>query len=207
MTDALVVVDMQEYFCTSRHPFLRFISALVGEAETADYLARLEHTVIPNIALLLDRARRRGDMVVITEFGSPVDGAGLPPWAQRHNEMARGLTGETIYHALTDPAARTITALKPTPSDLTVRRSTSGPLAGTDVRGAMLARGVDHVVVTGVATDVCVTGWTRELADSGFDVSVPSDAVASPVSACHDSALATAIPAFALLTETRALLP
>ena len=198
---------MQEYFCRPGHAFLRFITALGRGEETTNYLDRLDGVVIPNIGKLVDRARDRGDLVVVTEFGSPGrDGSGLPPWAQRHNQMAGDLIGESFYIPLADAAARTITELAPRATDLIVPRSTSGPLAGTDIVARLRASGVERVVVTGVATDVCVMGWTRELADCGFRVSVPVDTCASPLRACHDSALATAIPAFAILTETTALL-
>jgi ureidoacrylate peracid hydrolase len=204
---AVVVVDMQEYFCKPGHAYLRFIAALGGDEETTDYLARLDRTVVTNIRKLVDRARIRSDLVVVTEFGSPgYCGAGLPPWAQRHNLMADDLIGESIYPPNADAAARTIAELAPQPTDLIVPRSTSGPLAGTDVVTRMRAMGVESVVVTGVATDVCVTGWARELSDSGFIVSVPVDACASPLRRCHDLALKMAIPAFAKLTETTALL-
>jgi nicotinamidase-related amidase len=206
--EALVVVDMQEYFCKPGHAFLRFITALGGSEETANYVDRLDRTVIPNIRKLVDRARARGDLVVVTEFGSPCCGgdAELPPWAHRHNQMAGDLIGEPIYLPVADAAARTIIELAPSTTDLILTRSTSGPLAGTDIVARMRAAGVERVVVTGVATDVCVTGWVRELADSGFSVSVPVDACASPLRRCHDSALEMAIPAFAMPTETLALL-
>ena len=199
---------MQEYFCRPGHAFLRFITALGGGQETADYLDRLERVVVPNIGRLVDRARARGNLVVITEFGGPdtADEADLPPWAQRHNGMATDLIGESIYPPVTDAVARTIVELAPQPTDLVLPRSTSGPLAGTDVAARMRAAGVGRVVVTGVATDVCVTGWVRELADSGFTVSLPVDACASPLRRCHETALEMTIPAFAMLTETTALL-
>jgi len=201
------VVDMQEYFCRPEHAFLRFITALGGGEETANYLDRLDGVVVPNIAKLIDRARELGDVVVVTEFGSvDRDGVGLPPWAQRHNQMAHDLIGEAIYLPVAGAAARTIAELAPHATDLVVPRSTSGPLAGTDIVVRLRAVGVERVAVTGVATDVCVTGWVRELADSGFSVSVPVDACASPLRRCHDSALEMAIPAFAMLTETMALL-
>src|ERR1700720_1017083 len=177
---ALVVVDMQEYFCKPGHAFLRFITALGGSEETTNYLDRLDRTVVPNIRKLVDRARTRGDLVLVTEFGSP-GGADLPPWAQRHNQMAGDLIGESIYLPIADAAARTIAELAPHTTDLVVPRSTSGPLAGTDIAARMQAAGVERVVVSGVATDVCVTGWVRELADYGFTVSVPVDACASPL--------------------------
>lgn len=205
--DAIVVVDMQEYFCKPDHAFLRFITALGGAEETTNYLDRLSGTVIANIVRLLERARERGDVVVVTEFGGPGrGGAGLPPWAQRHNQIANDLIGESIYLELADAAARTITELPLTDTDVILFRSTSGPLAGTDIVARLRAFGVERVAVTGVATDVCVTGWARELADSGFTVAVPVDACASPIRRCHDSALELTIPAFAMLTETAALL-
>lgn len=107
---------------------------------------------------------------------------------------------------MADTAARTIGELPVLDTDVVVRRSTSGPLAGSNVADVMRNAGVEHVVVVGVATDVCVAGWTRELADSAFRVSVPVDACASPLQKCHDAALATIIPAFAMLTETEAFL-
>lgn len=107
---------------------------------------------------------------------------------------------------MADTAARTIGELPVLDTDVVVPRSTSGPLAGSNVADVMRSAGVEHVVVVGVATDVCVAGWTRELADSAFRVSVPVDACASPLQKCHDAALATIIPAFAMLTETEAFL-
>lgn len=206
--DAIVVVDMQHFFCEPGHAFLRFITALgVGTEETAHYVDRLNHTVIPNIGKLLTAARLRGDLVVITEFGSAPPGeAGLPPWARRHNQMATDLLGESIYLPLDDPAARTIPEVATRSSDLLVTRSTSGPLAGTDIVARLREHNVERVVVTGVATDVCVTGWTRELADSGFTVSVPVDACASPLRRCHTAAVELTLPAFSMLTETGDLL-
>lgn len=205
--DALVVVDMQNYFCKQDHAFLRFTTALAGAEDTSHYLDRLQSTVVPNIRRLLNLARSRGHLVLFTEFGSKTtDGSDLPPWAVRHNEMAKDLIGESIYLPVRDAAARTIAEITPQPDELVIERSTSGPLAGTQVATMFSNIGVERVVVTGVATDVCVTGWSRELADSGFRVTVPVDACASPIRRCHDAALEMSIPAFSALTETRALL-
>lgn len=205
--DAVVVVDMQRYFCEQGSAFLRFIAALGGDDEASGYLERLRSTVVPNIAALLKAARRRDELVAITEFGA-TDGpdGGLPLWARRHNSIAADLIGEPIYQPLVADASRTISELAPATTDMVVPRNTSGPLASTDIVEQFRSRGIERVIVTGVATDVCVTGWTRELADSGFAVSVPIDACASPLQRCHTAALELTIPAFAMLTETRHVL-
>ena len=204
---AFVVVDMQVYFCQPDHGFARFIESIAGPASLDWYFGRLSGSVIPNISRLLDDAHRRGDLVLFTKFGShQLDGADLPLWARRHNDTATSAIGEPIFLPLADPASRLITDLAPEDTDFVVAKSTSGPLAGTDLVSQLREAGVQRVVVTGVATDVCVTGMARELADSDFDVLVPKDACSAPVRASHDAALTLAIPTFAQVVETAALL-
>jgi len=203
MPNALVVVDMQEYFCRSEYSFIRFMSQMF-DAETVDwYRDWLDNTVIPNVSRLLDAARQRGDLVVFTEFGSrTASGEDLPLWARRYNDMAQSLIGERAFRPLVDPSARVIAELAPHASDVIVQKSTSGPLAGTDIAERLRTAGVDRVVVTGVATDVCVTGMARELADSDFDVLVPSDACGTPVRDSQSWVLTAILPAFARVVTT-----
>jgi nicotinamidase-related amidase len=168
------------------------------------YAQRLDEVVVPNLARLVDEFRRRRRPVLFTEFGSRTDdGSDLPVWAKRHNEMAVTVIGEHIYPPLTDPSARVIDALAPAPDELVVTKTTSGPLAGTDIAERLRTRGIDTVVVTGVATSVCVTGMARELADAGFDAYVVTDACATPGEAAHRAALEI-LATFATLVDTEA---
>jgi nicotinamidase-related amidase len=202
-TKALVVVDMQEYFCRPGHALARFIGSAGEPGAAAWYWPWLERSVIPNIARLLAEFRASGDLVVFTEFGSrTADGSDLPGWARRHNEMAVAALGERIYLPFSDPAARVIAELAPAASDLVVQKTTSGPLAGTDIEAILGAAGVETVVVAGVATDVCVTGMARELADADFDVLIVADACGSPLRDSHEWALRVAIPTFASIVAT-----
>lgn len=205
-TQALVVVDMQEYFCRPGHALARFIAAFdqSGESRAGGwYWNWLDTTVIPNISRLLAASRRRGDTVLFTEFGSrTADGRDLPRWARRHNEMAMAAIEEHIYLPLSNPAARVIGELAPAPGGVVVEKTTSGPLAGTDIAARLAAAGVQTVVVAGVVTDVCVTGMARELADADFDVEVVSDACGSPLRDSHEWALRVAIPTFASIVAT-----
>jgi nicotinamidase-related amidase len=204
---ALLVVDMQMYFCQADHGLARFIESMTGPSTLDWYFEWLSGTVVPNISRLLHAARDRRDVVVFTEFGSRrPDGTDLPLWARRHNELAASVIGEPMYLPLADPASRVIAELAPSAGDVVLEKSTSGPLAGTDLVGQLRAADVDRVIVTGVATDVCVTGAARELADSDFDVLVVDDACGSPMQASHQAALAVAIPTFAQVVGTASLL-
>jgi nicotinamidase-related amidase len=142
--------------------------------------------------------------VLFTEFGSrTADGSDLPVWAKRHNVVAESLVGERCYPPLSDPSARVIAALEPAAGEAVVQKTTSGPLAGTDIDTMLRDRGIDTVVVTGVATNVCVAGMARELADADFDAYVVTDACATPGEEALHAALASLGTTFATLTDTR----
>lgn len=89
------------------------------------------------------------------------------------NDGAVAALGERCFPPLSDAAARVI------------GKSTSGPLAGTRIDAHLWAVNADPVVVTGVMTDMCVTGMTRELADSGFEVVVVADTDAVVAESTH----------------------
>ena len=204
---AIVVVDMQAYFCRRDHAFGKLIAALGGNEDLNWFLDRLADKVIPTIAKLQDHARQRHELIVVTEFGSrTASGSDLPGWARRHNDLARSLIGENIYIPLDDPAARTIPELSEFKPDLLVQRTTSGPLAGTGIVSQLREAGVENVQVTGVATDVCMTNWVRQLADCDFDVTVPDDACATPFQVSHDWALRFGIAPFASVLDSASIL-
>jgi nicotinamidase-related amidase len=201
-TGALVVVDMQDYFVRPGSAFDRFTAAASAE-DRAWYQDRLARHVIPNIARLLRVYRDGGSLVAFTEFGSEEqDGSDLPLWARRHNAMAEQLVGARCYPPLSDPASRVIAELAPREDELVVTKTTSGPLAGTRLPRILRERGITTAVVVGVATNVCVQGMARELADSDFDVYVCSDACATVGEASHEAALSSLALVFAQVVST-----
>jgi biuret amidohydrolase len=199
---ALIVVDMQEYFCSPDSPLGRLMA--MGAPENARwYRDRVEQLVVPNIARLLAAFRAQERPVLFTEFGSrTTDGSDLPIWAKRHNETAVTLVGQHCYPPLSDPSARVILDLSPAPGEAVVTKTTSGPLAGTNIADRLRVNAVTAVVVAGVATNVCVAGMARELADANFDAYVVTDACATPGEATHRAALESLGVTFATLVTT-----
>ena len=85
---ALVVVDMQEYFCRPGHAVARFIElSAPGAADW--YWQRLTTTVVPAIARLLADFRSRAEPVVFTEFGSRTPDACAAPLRESHEWALR----------------------------------------------------------------------------------------------------------------------
>ncbi|HUG84652.1 MAG TPA: isochorismatase family protein [Euzebya sp.] len=64
-------------------------------------------------------------------------------------------------------------------SGFSVRDPESGEQASTALEGMLRERGVTHVIVTGIATDVCVAATVADARRLGFAVTVLADATAA----------------------------
>jgi nicotinamidase-related amidase len=175
-TTALVVVDMQEYFCRPDSVLNRFVAAGKPD-EYAWFATALRASVIPAIARLIAEFRAAGELIVFTQAGSArPDGTDMPGWARRIDRACVESFGERGFRSFSDPACRVIDELAPGPDDLLVRKTTSGPLASSTLVDSLRTRGIDSVVVAGVMTEYCVTGVARELSDADFRADVVGDA-------------------------------
>jgi ureidoacrylate peracid hydrolase len=77
------------------------------------------------------------------------------------------------------PSAETIPALKPRVDELVIRKHWYDAFAGTPLDGALRARGVTSLVVTGTMTDVCVLATVIGAFNHEYRVTVVEDAVAT----------------------------
>lgn len=176
---ALIVVDMQEYFCRPDSRLAKVIQLMTPDGGRA-YQDRLADIVIPNTLALLEWFRNKHKFVGFTEFGAyTADALDLPAWARSVNEMSKELIGDICLLPLVDPSLRVISEFSPRVGEFVFQKSTSGPLAGTSLAQALRSVGVDWVIVTGVCSDICVLGAARELADVGFKTIVAEDAAAA----------------------------
>ena len=64
-------------------------------------------------------------------------------------------------------------------SGFTMKDPTSGTTIPTELEGLLRGRGIDKVVVVGLATDYCVSSTAIDAAGLGFDTEVLQDAIAS----------------------------
>ncbi len=77
------------------------------------------------------------------------------------------------------PSAETIPALGPRPDELVVRKHGYDAFHGTPLDGALRARGVTSLVVTGTLTDICVLASVVGAFNREYRVTVAEDAVAT----------------------------
>ncbi len=95
------------------------------------------------------------------------------------------------------PGAAIVSRLAPLPAEPVVDKGAVGAFSGTPLLSMLLAAGVSHVALGGVATNLAVESTARVAADSGLQVTVLSDLCASFDPALHDVAVEKILPMFA----------
>jgi nicotinamidase-related amidase len=133
--------------------------------------------VIPNIKALLPAARARGYPVVFTNDAHRPEG-------DREFEIwgPHAIAG-------TD-AAQIIPELAAKPSDYIVPKRRYSGFQGTDLDMFLQESGVDEVVLTGLATNICVRHTCADAFFNGYKLTVPEDAVGAFTQKDHIEGLA-----------------
>jgi len=165
---ALLVVDMQRGF--------------VDPGQAMEVPPARE--IVPAIRALLDAFRAKRLPVVFTEFtyspAVPILVGELHPEHRPATPGApRGFGVPSSSCLEGDASARTIGALAPRPDELVVRKRWYDAFAGTELDGALRARGVTSLVVTGTMTDICVLSTVVGAFNHEYRISVAADAVAT----------------------------
>ena len=80
--------------------------------------------------------------------------------------------------------------LAPAPGEVVLDKPGKGSFYATDLETILRARGVTHLLLTGVTTEVCVQTTAREANDRGFECLILSDCTGSYFPEFHQSALA-----------------
>jgi ureidoacrylate peracid hydrolase len=157
---ALVVVDMQNYFCAKGFP-----------AEVP-----LSREIVPNINRLARAMRAAGGTVVWVQTDSA---EALTRWGNHHTFM---LTPERVKRRLAglDAAAegfRLFDDLEPLADDLRVRKVTYSAFmpGSSDIDAQLKSRGIDTVLIAGTATNVCCESSARDAMLRDYRVVMLSD--------------------------------
>lgn len=96
--------------------------------------------------------------------------------------------------------------VSPQPGDIEIAKLLFDSFHGTDLEAQLRARGIDTLLMTGVATDCCVDTTARAAFHRGFHVFIVSDACASYEQDLHDATLKVLHKNCALLTTADAVL-
>ncbi len=163
---ALVVVDVQNDFADPAGN----LTVAGGEA------------VVPVINEEVARATAAGGLVVATQDWHPPD----TPHFEKDGGVwpvhcVQGTWGAELHPELriAGPVVRKGTAGEDGYSGFTMRDPRSGATVPTELEGLLRERGIERVVVAGLATDVCVKETALDAARLGFATTVLTRAVAA----------------------------
>jgi biuret amidohydrolase len=178
---ALVVIDMQRDFLEPGG---------FGAALGNDVL-QLAPAVAP-VADLLRAFRRLGLTIVHTKECHRPDLTDCPP-SKRHRGRGTLRIGDPgpMGRILIDgePGSDFIPALQPLPGEVVIAKPGKGAFWATPLQQLLHQRGITHLVVTGVTTEVCVQTTMREANDRGYECLLVEDATESYFPAFKQAAL------------------
>lgn len=186
---ALIIIDYQNY---SSNPDCGLSQVMAEKYPSLAnyYIPRIIQTTIPNTKTLLDRFRALKKPIIHTRHGALLpDGSDMIERRRGRNRSSVETNENPDMFAKGDFEHEIIAELTPLPGELVIDKNSSSPFNSTGIDQLLRNLNVDTLIVTGMATDMCVETTSRDASDRGYSVIVAEDAVATFVEQHHYAAL------------------
>ncbi|KAL2065558.1 hypothetical protein VTL71DRAFT_3228 [Oculimacula yallundae] len=175
-TTALIIIDMQRDFVDPDG----FGSIQCGNPEIFSAV----RSIVPTLQKVLEVSRNIGLHIIHTREGHRPDLSDLPP-----SKRLRQISAPNGHHTMgigdQGPMGRLlvrgewghdiIDELRQLPGETVIDKPGKGSYWGTGLHRVLLARGITHILFSGVTTECCVTTTLRECNDRGFECCILSD--------------------------------
>ena len=176
---ALVLIDLQTGICSR---------------ETAPHAAP---DVVRRASALAKAFRAQGLPVILVTVGWAPDMADAP--RQRYAAAIPAPADAEAFVTI-------VPELEAEPGDIPVRKHQWGAFHGTDLDLQLRRRGVDQIVIAGIATNMGVESTARAAWEHGYSLLFAEDVTSSFTTEMHDFAFSTIFPRLGLVTESEAII-
>lgn len=168
---ALLIIDMQR----------DFIEPGGFGAGLGNDVSRLS-PIIPAVARLRNAFRERALTVVHTKECHRPDLSDCPPAKRNRGDCAlrigdKGPMGRILIEG--EPGNDFVAALRPQPGEIIISKPGKGAFYATPLQEELQNRGITHLLLTGVTTEVCVQTTMREANDRGYECLLVEDGTES----------------------------
>ena len=168
---ALLLIDMQRDFIEPG-----------GFGESLGNDVSLLARAVQPAARLLGWARAHGLLVVHTRESHAADLSDCPPSKRLRGAPSRrigdpGPMGRILVRG--EPGNAIVDALAPIAGEWQIDKPGKGAFHATPLAQLLVERGIRHLILGGVTTEVCVQSTMREANDRGYDCMLVDEATAS----------------------------
>ena len=183
---ALLVIDMQQDFLSSD-----------GYFASMGYSTEAARAIVPSLTEVIALMREHDIQVVFTREGHRPDMSDLTPMKRQRSANMGAAIGSTgplgRFLVRGEPGWDLIPEIVPQPGDLLLDKPGNGAFYGTDLDQILRARGIRHLLLAGVTTDVCVHSTLREANDRGYECLLIEDCCAASDHKLHQAAIETTL--------------